>query len=887
MTSTPAPYEFYASCPEGFEDDLADELRDLGLRQVRRLKGRVTFVGQPRDAYRACLWSRLASRIFVLIERIGCANADDLYDNARTIPWERVLRPGARIAIVANGTNDALRNTHFSALCVKDALCDRLPEVSGRRPDIDVENPDARIQLSVRGERASLHLDLTGDPLFKRLPREATQASAAHVLRPDYAALILAQGGWQRICASALANNREEPAGENEGALGKQVAAGARHIGAQDTPTDEQSIHTARPADTTAATASEPAALAAAPAPTFPILIDLCCAGGGIALEAASILADRAPGLSRTVWGFQGWAQHDARAWRQLVREAQAREQEARSRAARIVATDPSSDATALARRVLKAAGLDRRVIFCQPNAEAIARKLSIPTAGGAKARGIMAADLLDVPLTKLPRTFSLMADMRSGVCLPGHFGELVADTLQSLPLITLARDSLTPPVCTKAATQRHVRPNNEDAFIARFVSFGEQEQLARETGSATPGAEASAVPAVRSRANERATDATIDLGDGTPCPVLIPESEQFARRLRKVAKQRRKWAQREGVTCYRIYDADLPDYAAAIDLYEGSSTTPGCWLVIAEYAAPRQVDPALAQARLLDILTIAPRILGIAPENVFAKARIRSRGGSQYGKGSGGINAAERNRGGTHGKRSAGRTKTSGPHAAQVQPAPADIRTRRLPLIEEGGLTFAVNFNDYLDTGIFLDHRITRGLVREHAKGRRWFLNLFAYTGTATCYAADAGVEETVTVDLSNTYLDWAERNMEQNGFTGPEHHFVRADVLAWIEDMRHTNNRWDLIFCDPPTFSNSSKMGQRTWDVQRDHVELLVGLSRLLTHDGEAIFSCNLRTFRPDTAALEAAGVALTDITPETIPEDFARNPRIHRCYIVRRTR
>ena len=201
----------------------------------------------------------------------------------------------------------------------------------------------------------------------------------------------------------------------------------------------------------------------------------------------------------------------------------------------------------------------------------------------------------------------------------------------------------------------------------------------------------------------------------------------------------------------------------------------------------------------------------------------------------------------------------------------PSDIRTRRLPLIEEGGLTFAVNFNDYLDTGIFLDHRITRGLVREHAKNARYFLNLFAYTGTATCYAADAGVEETVTVDLSNTYLDWAERNMEQNGFVGPQHHFVRADVMSWIRDMRETRNRWDLIFCDPPTFSNSSKMGHRTWDVQRDHVELLIGLSRLLTREGEAIFSCNLRTFRPDTEELARAGVVLTDITEQTIPEDF----------------
>ena len=201
--------------------------------------------------------------------------------------------------------------------------------------------------------------------------------------------------------------------------------------------------------------------------------------------------------------------------------------------------------------------------------------------------------------------------------------------------------------------------------------------------------------------------------------------------------------------------------------------------------------------------------------------------------------------------------------------------------LIREGGLSFTVNFNDYLDTGIFLDHRITRGLVREHARQARTFLNLFAYTGTATCYAADAGVEETVTVDLSNTYLDWAERNMALNGFTGSAHHFVRDDVLAWVEQQVRGRNRWDLIFCDPPTFSNSSRMG----DVQRDHVELLKGVVGLLEQGGMAIFSCNLRSFKPDVEALRAAGIGLEDITERTIPEDFQRNKRIHHCYLVRR--
>ncbi|MDO4436443.1 MAG: bifunctional 23S rRNA (guanine(2069)-N(7))-methyltransferase RlmK/23S rRNA (guanine(2445)-N(2))-methyltransferase RlmL [Coriobacteriaceae bacterium] len=843
MATTPlntgheATHEFYASCPEGFELALEHELRVLGARQVRRLKGRVTFAGAVSDAYRVCLWSRLASRVFVTVARFDCRNADDLYEGTHAVAWENILVPGATFAVAARGTTDELRNTHYSALRVKDALCDRLADVAGRRPNVDVENPDARILLSLRGERASLQLDLSGDPLFKRLPREATREHGAHVLRPDYAALACAQAGWQEICARALTNN-DEASSEKSSVEAVAVAASAA---------------------------------AERPAPTLPVMVDACCAGGGVVLEAASILADRAPGLEHRTWGFLSWSEHDADAWRALLNEAEQRAELAKGRVARIVATDPSGDAVSCARRVLKAAGLADRVIFAQPDLEKISRKLLTPACCGREPRGFIFLDTTETAITKMPRVLDLATSLHGSTAGP----DPVRAMLGTMPTVALTRDELLTRTLGEPECSLRIMPNNEDASLVVFSAASEARAAESDAGAgdlvlSENSADSSAAPSPAT--------ALIDLGDGKPCPVMIPESDQFARRLRKVAKQRRKWAQREGVTCYRVYDADLPDYSAAIDLYEGSAATPGRWLVIAEYAAPREVDPALAEARLLDILAIAPRILQVDPENVFAKARIRSRGGSQYGKTSGG------SRGGGQGSNRQG-AKSRRSTANAGASTPSDIRTRRLPLIEEGGLTFAVNFNDYLDTGIFLDHRITRGLVREHAKGARYFLNLFAYTGTATCYAADAGVEETVTVDLSNTYLDWAERNMEQNGFVGPQHHFVRADVMSWIRDMRETRNRWDLIFCDPPTFSNSSKMGQRTWDVQRDHVELLIGLSRLLTREGEAIFSCNLRTFRPDTAELARAGVVLTDITAQTIPEDFARNQRIHKCYIVRR--
>lgn len=853
-------HEFYASCPEGFETALADELRGMGLRQVRPLKGRVAFAGSPADAERACLWSRLASRIFVVLGRFACADAEDLYEATRSIAWERILRAGATIAVTARGTNDELRNSHFAALRVKDALCDRMLEVEGRRPNVDTDDPDARISLTLRGNRASIQLDLSGDPLFKRLPREATRTHAVHVLRPDYAALACAQGNWQEICSAALTNTKDAMRDEDTAAS------------ADGSVPPNGSV----PADVSALAGST----VERPTPTLPVLIDACCAGGGVVLEAASILADRAPGLERRNWGFQSWSEHDAAAWRELLNEADRRAELAKGRVARIVATDPSGDAVACARRILKAAGLADRVIFAQPDLYKISRKLMMPACCGGEPRGFVFLDTTETAISKMSRVLDLATSLHAGAC----GADPVRAMLSTMPTVALTRDDLLIRTLGEPARSLRVMPNNEEAEFFIFsaangaISAGEGNVAAEDSMPAEDAVESSVAPSPATT--------LIDLGDGKPCAVLIPESEQFARRLRKVAKLRRKWAQREGVTCYRVYDADLPDYSAAIDLYEGSATTPGRWLVIAEYAAPREVDPSLAEARLLDILTLAPRILQVDPDNVFAKARIRSRGGSQYGKQAGGTSpSSQHGKGGKPRGTRSGSAPANRPSQGAGSGTPSDIRTRRLPLIEEGGLTFAVNFNDYLDTGIFLDHRITRGLVRERARGKCFFLNLFAYTGTATCYAADAGVEETVTVDLSNTYLDWAERNMEQNGFVGPDHHYVRADVMSWIRDMRQTRNRWDLIFCDPPTFSNSSKMGRRTWDVQRDHVELLVGLSRLLSREGEAIFSCNLRTFRPDIEELARAGVVLTDITDETIPEDFARNKKIHHCYLVKR--
>ncbi len=349
---------------------------------------------------------------------------------------------------------------------------------------------------------------------------------------------------------------------------------------------------------------------------------------------------------------------------------------------------------------------------------------------------------------------------------------------------------------------------------------------------------------------------------------MLVPQSDQFAARLAKVAKLRAKWGRREGISCYRVHDTDLPDYAVAIDLYQAAEGSRGAdahgrWLVVQEYAAPKDIDPELARRRLLDVLAIAPHVLGVDPACVTLRVRRHAKGGSQY------ANEGE-------GDKRAGRR-------GRLALAPG------AHLVEEGGLIFEVNLAERLDTGLFLDHRDVRARVREMAKdmqGSKRFLNLFAYTGSATCYAADGGAKHTTTVDLSRTYLDWAERNMERNGFVGPEHEYVQADVVRWVSEQRHTPNRWDLVFCDPPTFSNSKRMGRDVFDVQRDHAELLIAIPRCSTPTASACSRATCVALSPTSRRSPRRASRLPTSRRAPSPRTSSATPRSTHVYLVKRT-
>lgn len=327
-----------------------------------------------------------------------------------------------------------------------------------------------------------------------------------------------------------------------------------------------------------------------------------------------------------------------------------------------------------------------------------------------------------------------------------------------------------------------------------------------------------------------------------TTLPPLSDDARMLANRLRKNLKRLAGWRKQQRIDCFRLYDADIPEYAVAIDIYQ---TQPDhqCLVHVQEYAAPKSVDEFKARRRLDDALAAVCEVMQINEQQLFLKVRQRQKGAEQYNKlGSDG----------------------------------------QFHTVHEQGHQFLVNLSDYLDTGLFLDHRSTRALLQKQAAAQH-FLNLFAYTGSASVYAAAGGAASTTTVDLSNTYLDWAGRNMELNGFQGQDHRIIRADCMEWLRQTAG-QQRFGLIFLDPPSYSSSKRM-RSTFDVQRDHVPLLQATLRLLEPDGTLIFSNNRRHFRMDRDALP--GINIEDISARTLPRDYERNPRIHNCWRLQQQR
>lgn len=793
--TVPAPtFEFFATCPLGAEALLAAELKALGCKRVRPLKGGAAFFGEAATALRTCLWSRLAGNVTVVLGRVAAAGADQLYSGVRALDWGAALRKGATVAVSAKGTNGQLRNSQFTALKVKDALCDALSQGAGWRPDVNPQAPDAAIEVRLRDEKAVVSLNLSGASLHRRgYLDEADGAHAPRAIGQAAAQLVLAD--WPRLY---------------------QEGCG---------------------------------------------FLDPSCNEGLLLVEAALAAFDGAPGISRSSWGFFGWAAFSQDVWDALLAEADDRFEKGLQEAEgllRLLGLSASSPSIARGRMHARRAGLGCNVsveLVEEGRQQTFQRQLAKTGSDG-----------------RLLVAWARPSD---------HSVEDARARAEESAFVEACRMAPPSSVFVSAAENALDQPFGGAPDAREALKAGDQQAVLAVRTAAPAALESIRVPSPH--------------GDGERTVAVYDKgAAQFASRLAKMARQRRKWAKREKVSCYRVYDRDLPEYSCSVDVYEGAGESAGkTYCMVAEYQAPKTIDAVVARQRFSDVLAIVPAVLGLRPDHVFSKVRSHGKGGSQYADG---------------GQRSYvafTAEETFLPPAAPLATAVAKQGLRLNGLqsrAEERGI-FRVDFTSYLDTGLFLDHRLTRQLVGAMARGT-CFLNLFAYTGAATVHAVLGGAATTTTVDLSQTYLDWAAENLRLNGAEpafaerkpqrGPgargkeasPHRLVRADVLAWITQARRERQIFDLIFVDPPTFSNSKAMGQRSWDVQRDHVELLIGVSRLLAKGGVAVFSCNLKSFKPAVEELARYGVQLEDITALTIPADFERTPKVHHCYLVRRS-
>jgi 23S rRNA (guanine2445-N2)-methyltransferase / 23S rRNA (guanine2069-N7)-methyltransferase len=518
------------------------------------------------------------------------------------------------------------------------------------------------------------------------------------------------------------------------------------------------------------------------------VLLDPLCGSGTFLTEGALIAADAAPALDREYFGFTGWHGHDADLWERLRAEARAR---SGARPARrcILGSDLDAEAVRMTIANAEHAGVAE---WIHVEKRSLGETLRPPGR--------------DMGLIVTNPPYGERIGAESGLpALYSQLGSTLRERFQGWQAAILTGN---PPLARNLgiyAKRTHRFYNGSiECRLLRFELTEANEQRPAEV--------------VRADWSSR------------------PGAQMFANRLRKNLQRLDPWAERQQIDCFRVYDADMPEYAFAIDLYGRGARH----VYVQEYAAPKTVDQESARERRREALAVLPDVLAVPISQVHSRVRKPQKGSDQYEK----------------------RDSKAERHAVQ-----------------EGGLKFWVNFRDYLDTGLFLDHRIVRGLLRQWAKDAD-FLNLFCYTGSATVYAAAGGARSSASIDLSNTYLDWAHENLLLNGFGDTNHELYRADCLQWLEEQEASGPRFDLIFVDPPTFSNSKRM-EGVLDVQRDHVGMIRRSLKLLRPSGRLVFSTNYTRFKLDVQAL--ADLRVDDISEQTIPKDFERHARIHRCFSI----
>ncbi|WP_296592221.1 bifunctional 23S rRNA (guanine(2069)-N(7))-methyltransferase RlmK/23S rRNA (guanine(2445)-N(2))-methyltransferase RlmL [Methylophaga sp.] len=740
-------HKFTVTAARGMLPLLETELKQIGIKQYKTEAGSIRFTGSLKEAYQVCLWSRVAVRVLMPIAHFTAETTDQLYNGIKELAWEEHIdAEDTTLAIDFNSFRSKIHHTQFGAQKVKDAIVDRLRDLSGKRPSVDLHQPDLRVNVYLKHNQAIVSIDLSGESLHKRGYR-VSQTNAP--IKEHLAAAILLSAEWPKLAREGWA------------------------------------------------------------------LLDPMCGSGTFLIEAALMAADIAPGLQRDYFGFLYWKQHDKAAWQQLKADAERRRLSGLARLPMIMGGDQDKSAVEAAQANIEAAGLSDRIQVIHRDLQNWATVAqTLPDVGLLVSNPPYGQRIGDA--ASLHNVYEELGDLVNQH-LPAWRTTIITDNAQLGKLTGLTLFESKPfdngPIACEVLSYRAPKPLRRDAIPV-------QQEMAESPSPWDKTPKTKVKPAVSS--------AVLD--------DVSPQAEMFANRLKKNVRHLAKWARKNQLDCYRVYDADLPDYAVAIDVY-------GDYVHVQEYAPPADIDPLKASERLDEVMQIIPAVLGVKEDKVALKLRQKQRGSNQY-------------------------------------ESQAALRQRFE--VRENDLRFWINLTDYLDTGLFLDHRITRQMLAENSRNKA-FLNLFAYTGSATVYAAAGGAKTTTTVDMSNTYLGWARDNMQLNNFVGEQHQFIRADVLAWLNEPATQDLRFDLIFVDPPTFSNSNKM-EGVFDIQRDYSDMLHKVAGLLNPGGEILFSTNRRDFKLDASTLQ--GLEIKDISKATLPPDFERNSKIHYCWRIQKS-
>ncbi|WP_218689456.1 bifunctional 23S rRNA (guanine(2069)-N(7))-methyltransferase RlmK/23S rRNA (guanine(2445)-N(2))-methyltransferase RlmL [Psychrobacter sp. BF1] len=744
--------ELIITCADGLEAPLQTELTSFGIASEIKSTGRLNVNGSLRDLYTICLWSRVASRVLMLIKRKNINAeydvAEQLYGLAKSINWTEQFKLEQTFAIRLSVDKRVAVSQQFAMLRIKDAIADTFNEVYDSRPNVDSKNPDFAIFATVNDKQAELYLDLSGTSLHRRGYRVAMTDAP---LKENLAAALLYSAGWHK---------------QNE--------------------TDNT--------------------------PFYNALIDPMCGSGTFIIEALLMHCDYAVGIDKAAnqFGFYQWQHHDETLWMAMVDDAQTRFRDALAIACEqpdtlplILGFDADSGAILATEKNLIAAGLQDLLSLIDLETRAL--------------------DQLNSTLSPMVKDGRLSNPL---IITNPPYGERLGDEENIRPLYqaiglilqdSFAGSDVNPMVGILASNveQVDILPISEPKTLrchngAITVYFRYGKLIPGQVGN------------LMSRFEKREID--------------TEEGQDFINRLQKNLGRLRKQATKEKVSNIRVYDADLPDFKVAIDLY-------GDYVHVQEYAPPKTIPPETARKRFNLALMGIREVLGINREQVFIKTRARQSGNDQYSK--------------------QGNTEKKG----------------KFYIAREDDAYFYVNFTDYLDTGLFIDHRNMRARIKDNSRGKA-VLNLFAYTCTASVHAALAGAKKVTSVDLSQNYLDWGKQNFVLNGLdvSRNKYQFVAADIFEWIKD---NTEQFDIIFIDPPTFSNSKKF-QGTFDVQRDHSALINRAMNRLTADGVLYFSNNFTRFELDEQLTERYDIV--DVTQETIGFDFNVKKPIHQSFEIR---